>query len=390
MMSTQISARYSSLCSLGLVWLAAAQLGCEQGSVDRSSRAAFSPSSSGRGLDAQGELPATLPAGDALEPGGSSGAVEGEPGGLGGEVEGDLGGEVGGVDVEPMPDIVLDVSGDSPTLPVRETVELASFFPENAELVGVAVDPSDGGTRYVLEARTGLYALSDTGAELVFDLQVSTVLSIDGAVGPPEELTDVAFDPSRSSPDLPSFVLTAENDGYIAGLHNSLLNSYFCYFPRTSSGPAVAPSSISVGLRERGIDIKERTEAVTLSQLTGQIFAQPRTIRLDSGEIAGSELFVFEAFGGQPVNTRRFASLDFAAGGMAVLFDSLLSLGHGPDLYVSPGWESDARRFGTLGGVQAITGMALDVDGHLLVLDGPGKRLVQIDVNALREALGPL
>jgi hypothetical protein len=233
----------------------------------------------------------------------------------------------------------------------------------------------------VLEAHTGLYLLTDSGPELVFDLRTGSVVGGNQTGVFPAQLTDVAFDPLRSAVGAPQFVGTAENDGFSFGLNNSLLLSYFCYFPDTlgTAAPDEGEPSVSQQLRADGVAVMERTDAVAINPYTGQIFAQPRTTRLDARTIAGSELFLFEQSGGQPVATRRFERLDFAAGGMAVAFGDTLVLGFQNEIYIAAAWEDDARRFGVLEGVGSIEGMAVDLDGGLLVLDGPGKRLLHIE-----------
>jgi hypothetical protein len=107
---------------------------------------------------------------------------------------------------------------------------------------------------------------------------------------------------------------------------------------------------------------------------------------MDTASVAGSELFVFDSTGGQPIGTRRFERSDFVAGGAAFLFQSSLVLGSGDGLYVSGGWTSDARHVATVSGV-AITGLASLPSGNLLVLDGPGKRLLELDPAGFRSAV---
>lgn len=292
--------------------------------------------------------------------------------------------------------------GGEPATPraliIAEEMDLAALFPESAQLVGVAVAPAplDGtGTRYVLEATTGLYALEDGQARLVFDLQAATALRGTETTSPPVELTDVAIDPFSSQAGAPAFIATAENDGFAFGLHNSLLQSYFCYFPEVREegvNPAVVevPPSVSQELRAQGVVVKERTEAVAISDLTGQLFAQPRTIIVDSGNVAGSELFVFEQTGGQPVATRRFDDVAFSAGGMVVAGGVQLVLGYQGTIYAGDRWGDPLRRVGAIDLEQpvTITGMALDHTAGLFVLDGAGKRLLRIELAELDSVLG--
>jgi hypothetical protein len=197
----------------------------------------------------------------------------------------------------------------------------------------------------------------------------------------------VAFHPAQSSEGSPSFAVTAENDGFALTSGGSVLQSFFCYFPSSiESSTIVAPQSVSQELRAQGVEIKELTHALAVHPVNGQIFAQPRTIRLDDGVVAGSEVFVFAPEGGQPIATWRFETLEFAAGGMAALDDAVLAFGYGSDVYLANGWGSPVRRFATLEGV-TIEGLAVAPNGDLLVLDGPGKRLLEIDAEHLAELL---
>ena len=67
-----------------------------------------------------------------------------------------------------------------------------------------------------------------------------------------------------------------------------------------------------------------------------------------------------------------------------------LVLGSGDALYVSLGWDDQVRRIATLAGVTQITGIASQPGGNLLVLDGPSKRLLELDGLQLDAAIsGP-
>lgn len=185
----------------------------------------------------------------------------------------------------------------------------------------------------------------------------------------------------------PRFVLTAENDGFLLSLPSAALTSHFCYFPSlTDEAATPTPPGVSQELRAQGIPIVERTEAVAVNDGSGQIFAQPRTLRMDGAGVAGSELFVFDTAGGQPTGTRRFERTDFAAGGAAFVFQTSLVLGSGSSLYITLDWDDDVRRIARVAGGSEITGMASLRGGNLLVLDGPSKRLLELDGVALGEA----
>jgi hypothetical protein len=283
---------------------------------------------------------------------------------------------------EAASEIRIADEGDVVALEPLAITELGSFLPESARLVGVARAPHTG-RLYVLDARAGLYEVTGDSAQLVFDLPASRVVAGSGDGSPPLELTDVAIDPHHL--DLagsPSFVLTAENDGFLLSLPSTVLTSHFCYFPTFADEEPTAAPSVSQEMRERGIPIVERTEAVAVNDQSGQIIAQPRTLRMDGGGVAGSELFVFDTTGGQPSATRRFERTEFVAGGAAFIETSLV-LGSGSSLYVTQGWADHVRLLASVPGASDITGMASLPGGKLLVLDGPSKRLIELDLLAL-------
>ena len=133
--------------------------------------------------------------------------------------------------------------------------------------------------------------------------------------------------------------------------------------------------------------VVERTDAVAINELTQQIAAQPRTLRIDDGSVAGSELFAFDAAGGTPIGTWRLDRTDFVAGGAAFFAQEALALGSGRDLYFTAGWGEDVYRQLSLDGVTQITGLAARSNDDLLVLDGPSKRLYEVGVQQIADAL---
>jgi hypothetical protein len=256
-----------------------------------------------------------------------------------------------------------DVGGSS--VEAATTSELRGL-PVDAQLVGVAITPS--GTRYVLDQRSGLYRIDAAGAGLVFNTT--------GLAG--LEFTDiVALDDAR-------FAITAENDGFLFDMSTGKLSSYFCYLPPPpnpeadggGSSPRVVPISVSQTLQLAGIPVSQRTEAVAFNANTGRLFAQPRTTRLDTGGIAGSELFVFEQPGGEPVSVLPLDS-GFVAKGMVVVGDRLF-LGSGSSLWEAA-LDGALTRVGEFESSIDLGGMARAPDGALWLLDGKGRRLVKFD-----------
>lgn len=307
--------------------------------------------------------------------------------------------------------LTVDASRAVPELAGTVT-DLTPLLPPDVELVGLAA--GFDGQWYVLDARRGIYALSEGGAELVFDLSGSSVMSAEGVLqAPPDELTDIALFRSsgvtregESDPEAgPTFVVTAENDGYLLSLPGAVLESHFCYFPRVDNrwGRTVGDSpvwdglgpdglgpeglrtpSVSQELRANGLAVAERTEAVAVGG-GDRIMVQPRTIALATGTVAGSELFVFGAGGGDtPEALRRLDAVDFRAGGMTTDgFD--LWMVQGSDVYHST-VESDALlRVATVEAATDITGMA-DVGRLSLMLDGPSRRVIAVERALLLDA----
>ena len=187
---------------------------------------------------------------------------------------------------------------------------MAPLLPADSDVVGVTVSPE--GRRYVLDSTGRLYLLEPSRATLVFTAPA------------PIELTDiVALGGER-------FAVTAENDGFMLDVHNQSFSSYFCYLPGSFDvDPMVVPPSVSQMLRNEGIEVKERTESVAFNPETLQLFAQPQTIRLDTGAVVGSELFVFSDGGGQPIQVRSMNNIGFLAGGMVAVDGTRLLLGQG-------------------------------------------------------------
>jgi hypothetical protein len=260
-------------------------------------------------------------------------------------------------------------------------VQLANLLPAGAVLVGVTITPD--GKRYVLDQRSGLYELGESSASLVFNTS-----GLNGV-----ELTDVvALDNDR-------FALTAENDGFLYDKRTQAFESYFCYLPSappndpmpggggSSAGaggsptqPVTPPISISQSLELNGIAVKQRTESVAFNTGTRQLFAQPRTTRLDNGSMAGSELFVFNEGGGQPIQVLPFVDTSFVAGGMVSAPGNRLLLGAKNVVYEVTLDGSFTPRLTLEAGVD-ISGMAASPNGTLWLLDSASQRLLKLDRN---------
>jgi hypothetical protein len=251
----------------------------------------------------------------------------------------------------------------------KTETRLDGLLPAGAVPVGVAVDSS--GRRFVLDRRTGLHELTATAAKLVVG---TTELAASAGLGLEIELTDVA----AFAPD--EFVFTAENEGFVFDVRTRILSDRFCYLPSpTAPPPDDAAPTASQRLRMQGIPVKERTEAVAYSPTFGWLFAQPRTVRMDTGAVAGAELFMFRLAEEQPFQTRTIPDEGFLAGGMVASGQQLLLGVHGRIYRMNA--FSDPTLLRAFEAPVEITGMARDLDGDLLVLDGAGRRLLKISEN---------
>lgn len=261
-----------------------------------------------------------------------------------------------------------DGPSPSPDSEFDSEVRLGAMLPADAKLTGVAVSPA--GKIYVLDERSGLYEVGPSAAKLVFG---RAELARFGA-SPDLTFTDVAALSDQR------FALTAENDGYLLDLEAGTFTSYFCYLPAVPTTPAPSNNvvvSASVRYRQMGIEVKQRTESVAFSPETLQLYAQPQTIRLDTGEVVGSELFVFPEGGGEPRLVLPVSDLAFLAGGMVAENGETLLLGEHDRLHRA--WPSGAR--GLIRDFEApieIVGLAPAANGRLLLLDGAGRRLLEV------------
>jgi hypothetical protein len=270
----------------------------------------------------------------------------------------------------------------APGAPASEEVfvselALAPLMPESRELTGVATT-RDG--LYVLDRHHGLFEVLSDRVVPVF-----TLAELPSRFGLPATLTFtdvVALDEQR-------FALTAENDGYLFDRSANTLVSHFCYFPPLEEAPDTGEpvflenSSVSQVLTAQGIPARQLTESVAFSPESGMLFAQPRTFRMDTGEVAGAEVLTFPSSGGgAPEQVFPILNPNFVAGGMVTDGGVRLILGAGNALYTMEtnaqpallrSFEADLR----------ITGMARVASSLVVLLDDVGKRLLWIDPTAL-------
>ncbi len=93
----------------------------------------------------------------------------------------------------------------------------------------------------------------------------------------------------------------------------------------------------------------------------------------------GSELFIFSDGGGQPIAVQSMPSLSFVAGGMVAVDGARLLLGQGSQIYEMAGaGVAPSLRKQLADTTIDISGLALDTDGDLLVLDRASRRLLEM------------
>ena len=236
--------------------------------------------------------------------------------------------------------------------PVRRVDLRAAMGPADVSPVGVAVDPT--GARFVFDEQWGLYRI---GAGGVFEL----VMALDAMPTPSVPVRPPFTDLVAGGPD--RFAITALGDGFLLDVALGTMNQYFCYVPD--------------GLPE---PYDQRTDAITYDPVARLLYAQPRTVD-ENGGLIGSSIASYSVETGRDLEWFGVPT-EIAAGGMAKLpgVDGLV-LGNGGELLRFDGRVlvpfDDLRRFG----VQAVAGLAVDATaGTLLVLDGPGDALVEIEL----------
>ncbi len=246
--------------------------------------------------------------------------------------------------------VALAACGTTPSADRRVDLRAATGDPMSAA-VGVAIDPT--GARFVFDEHAGLYRFAAGGAlELILPL---AAMPDPGVVVRPPFTDLVALAPDR-------FALTAIGDGYLLDVGRRTMTRYFCYLPDGTPD---------------GYD--QRTDAVAYDPVAELLYAQPRTYD-GAGNLVSSQLASYASATGVDLSWQGVPTAT-AAGGMVVLPDTGLVLGDGTRLLQPVAGEltlvDDLARFGVTG----ITGLALDpAAGTLLVLDGPGAAVVELDL----------
>jgi len=244
-------------------------------------------------------------------------------------------------------------------------------------LVGVTIEPT-GAARFVLTEESGLYAIADGEATLVFD---TTNLPPSEFV-PELPFTDVVALSNKR------FALTAKNEGYLLDTEDQSLTRFFCYLPNespdtTTGNTGTTTQSISEVLAQQGIDVYQITQAVTHNAAMGMLFAYPITVGSADGVIYGAEVGVFSDVTGEPMQWSLVQGGDLAtvgATGMIADDFGFLTLALGAQLYSYDGVSNpslieslEPYGVGEISGLTAVPGT-----DHILVLDGQHRQLVEL------------
>ncbi len=256
----------------------------------------------------------------------------------------------GRVDVQPPPVNAVTVV---------ERIDLASKLGhEDVDVTGVAIAPDTGAT-YVLDAAHGIYRLDADGASLVADLATLRAPWAE----PKSAFTDLAAIGQNR------FALTALSDGFLYEADTNRFISYFCYEPGFIPGEDPLPA-----------DFTQLTNALTFDSASDKLYAQPRSFESpDMAAAFRNDIGQFDLEGGEGYGWIELADVDFTAGGMAVVSDTVMLLGAGSKLH----WVNresgaflshlDLSKYG----VGAIEGLTYD-GADLLIVDGANDTLVRL------------
>ena len=250
---------------------------------------------------------------------------------------------------------------DLPKTPTGATLKATTALKtvlgsDKIDVTGVTVDRD--GTRYVLDARAGIYRLDGENATLVASLSELTGFE----AFPASEFTDfVALGDGR-------FALTAVNDGFLFDANTKEFSRYFCYVP----GDIIDP--------EAPIPVQQLTRSVTYDATLDKLFAQPQTFREGlQGPPEAAEVGRFDIEGGEGYGWIDLGDAAFSAGGIAVEAGGTMLLGEKKALYrLDLESEQFTKAYDlTKLGIGDIGGLAVDGD-HVLIVDTIRQDLVEI------------
>ena len=245
----------------------------------------------------------------------------------------------------------------------------AALAVADADVVGVTVASS--GQRYVLDATMGLFRLEDRTGER---LAASEMMAAASDVQVTSPFTDLAvMNDGR-------FLLTARDDGFIYDPATGRVTQHFCYLPPDPGGEEPDPGQEGPG--PTVFAAMQMTHSLTYAPQHGRILAQPQsydTVEPGTPAVA-AHVALFSVATGEDLEWLELVDPSFRAGGMVLDPDDRLLLGSGGTVYEFVGPMTPLEPVVEIDGID-IQGMAFDATtGTLLIVDGVGDRLLEIDL----------
>ncbi|MBL8912512.1 MAG: hypothetical protein JNM17_17600 [Archangium sp.] len=220
---------------------------------------------------------------------------------------------------------------------------------------GVTVD--ENGRRLLWDSQRGLVTAT-APHELILD----TRQAISSAV-----IEDVVSMPNNR------VGVIARNEGRVIDLGTKAVVSRFCYLPGSLPQPNPTPENPQPTL-------SQLSRSIAFGVDEGRIYVQPQTFQ--DARAIDTQLGQFEIGNEQPLDWQQMEELEGIAGGMVITKQNRMLIGLGTRIY-----EYDAlgkrwvRGLDLSGRLVSIEGLAIDrTTNSLLVLDGPGRRLLEFDV----------
>ncbi|MBL8912513.1 MAG: hypothetical protein JNM17_17605 [Archangium sp.] len=163
-------------------------------------------------------------------------------------------------------------------------------------------------------------------------------------------------------------------EGRVLDMTTGRAVSRFCYVP-DSFGDSPVPTPVN--------PVPTRTQlsrSIAFGADEGRIYVQPQTFENDRP--VDTQLGQFELGNDQPLEWQGMEELDGIAGGMVVTRQNRILLGLGDRLFeYDSSTQTWGRSFDLAGRLVSIEGLAIDrTTNTLLVLDGPGRRVLELDL----------
>lgn len=249
----------------------------------------------------------------------------------------------------PRPFVAPDAPDPSVGLKIASTTVISA---EVGDATGVWITP-DTGRVGVVGAWSGLFELVDGQWSSL--ATASDLLDATGASGPFTDAAALQGD---------RIAVTVPSDGLLFDGASRTTSQHFCYEPG-DSGLWIVQSQV--------------TQSLTYDAVTDQLFANPQTF--EGSSLLSSEMGVFHAESGTPVQWYRLPDAGIVASGLAVVDTGVFLLAIGDSLY-----DYDVKNeklvprvdLGELG-VKSISGLAVHPQSDALwVVDDASRSLVEL------------